>query len=126
MTLDEDVLPHLSEDEDDVLDDDLLSATEGDGGALDGGEILRLEEFVVLLDGGAVRLEDLGEEGDGRAVGLEFVVEGDGLSFEDLLDLFELLEVELADAEETEEGVGTTVGEDGNGLVVGPLGDDRE
>jgi len=121
LTLDEDVLPHLSEDEDDVLDDDLLSTTEGDGGALDGGEVLRLEELVVLLNGGAVRLEDLGEEGDGRAVGLELVVEGDGLSFEDLLDLFELLEVELADAEEAEEGIGTTVGEDGNGLVVGPF-----
>ncbi len=121
LALDEDVLPELAEDEDDVLDDELLATTEGDGSALDGREVLRLEELVVLLDGGGVGLKDLGEEGDGRAVGLELVVERDGLALEDVLDELELLKVKLAQTEETKKGIRTTVGEDNNGLVVGTI-----
>jgi len=96
-----------------------LTTTEGDGSALDRREVLRLEKFSVFLNGSGVGFEDLSEKRDGRSEGFELVVKGNGLSFKDILDKLELFELKLTQTEKTEESIRTTVGEDGDGLIIG-------
>lgn len=119
FALNENILPHLSENENDVLNDLFLTTTEGDGSAFDRREVLRLEKFIIFLNGGGVRLEDLGKKRDGRSEGLEFIVKRNGFSFEDIFDELKFLEFKFTQTEKTKEGIRTTVGEDGNGLIVG-------